>query len=52
MNNELVHKTKAYQQDHIFYLNSAVWYLSEGGLSAMDLMLQDIEQALKLQPQQ
>ena len=52
MNNELVHKTKAYQQDHIFYLNSAVWYLSEGGLSAMDLMLQDIEQALNLQPQQ
>ena len=45
MDNELVHKTKAYQENHLFYLNSAVWYLSEGGLSALDYMLQDLEAA-------
>lgn len=47
MNNELVHKTDAYKNNKIKYLNSAVWYLSEGGLTATDLMLQDLESALK-----
>ena len=46
MNNEIVHKTKAYQENKITYLNSGVWYLSEGGITATDLMLKDIEQAL------
>lgn len=46
MNNELVHKTRAYQESKLFYLNSAVWYLSEGGLTALDYMLQDLEAAL------
>lgn len=46
MNNELVHKTRAYQESKLFYLNSAVWYLSEGGLKALDYMLQDLEAAL------
>ena len=45
MDNELVHKTKAYQEGKLFYLNSAVWYLSEGGLSALDYMIQDLEAA-------
>lgn len=48
MDNELVHKTKAHQDGHIHYLNSSTWYLSEGGLTATDLMLQDIEEALDL----
>ena len=48
MNNDLVNKTKAAQSGHINYLNSAVWYLSEGGLTATDLMLQDLEQALHI----
>lgn len=47
MNNELVHKTDAFKNNKITYLNSAVWYLSEGGLTATDLMLQDLETALK-----
>lgn len=46
MDNELVHKTRAYQENKLFYLNSAVWYLSEGGLKAFDYMLQDLEAAL------
>lgn len=48
MNNELINKTKAYKDGHIFYLNPSVWYLSEGGINALDLMLQDLEKALNL----
>lgn len=46
MDNELVQKTKAYKNNHIVYLTSTVWYLAEGGITAMDTMLKDIEQAL------
>lgn len=46
MDNELVQKTKAYKNNHIVYLTSTVWYLAEGGITAMDTMLKDIEQAI------
>lgn len=46
MDNELVQQTKAYKNNHIVYLTSTVWYLAEGGITAMDLMLKDIEQAI------
>lgn len=46
MNNELIQKTKAYQNDTIVYLDPSVWYLSEGGLKAMDIMLSNIENSL------
>lgn len=46
MDNELVQQTKAYKDNHIVYLSSTVWYLSEGGITAMDTMLKDIEQVI------
>lgn len=46
MDNELVHKTKAHQNGNIVYLTPAVWYMSEGGITAMDIMLKDIEQGV------
>lgn len=46
MRNELVAKTQAAQNQRIFFLNPSVWYMSEGGIKATDLMLQDIEAAL------
>lgn len=46
LNNELIHNTQAYKNNNIVYLNSAVWYLAEGGIKATDLMLKDVEQAL------
>lgn len=46
MNNELVKKTSAYKNEQIVYLTPTVWYLAEGGLTAMDIMLQDLETAL------
>lgn len=45
--NELVQGTRAYQDGHIVYLSSpAVWYTAEGGITALDVMLQDLEGAL------
>lgn len=45
MDNELVAKTQAAQNKHMYFLNPSVWYLSEGGLQATDLMIKDIEAA-------
>ncbi len=47
MDNELVKKTAAFKNGKIFYLTPAPWYLSEGGITATDIMLSDIEKALK-----
>ena len=45
--NQLVMKTDAYKNGNIVYLdNPAVWYTAEGGITALDIMLQDLEEAL------
>ncbi|OUN08637.1 ABC transporter substrate-binding protein [Flavonifractor sp. An92] len=47
MENELVMGTDAYQNGHLVYLaHPAVWYTAEGGITALDLMLQDLESEL------
>lgn len=47
MENDLVKKTDAYKNDNIVYLaHPSVWYTAEGGITALDLMLQDLESAL------
>lgn len=46
MDNEIVNKTDAAQNDNIIYLTSSVWYLAEGGLSATDIMIKDLETGL------
>lgn len=47
MENELVMGTDAYTNGNIVYLeHPAVWYTAEGGINALDLMLQDLETAL------
>lgn len=47
MDNELVKQTSAYQNNRIVYLTPSVWYLAEGGIQAMDQMLEDVENCLK-----
>ena len=45
--NELVMGTDAYKNGHIVYLeHPAVWYTAEGGINALDIMLQDLEGTL------
>ena len=47
MENELVMGTRAYRDGHIVYLDHpSVWYTAEGGITALDLMLQDLEDML------
>lgn len=45
--NQLVQGTDAYRNGRIVYLaHPAVWYTAEGGITALDLMLADLEGAL------
>ncbi|MDR1599277.1 MAG: ABC transporter substrate-binding protein [Oscillospiraceae bacterium] len=47
MENELVVQTDAYKNGNIVYLATpAVWYTAEGGITALDVMLSDLEGAL------
>ncbi len=47
MENELVMGTDAYKNGNIVYLaHPAVWYTAEGGVTALDVMLQDLESEL------
>ena len=48
MENELVKKTSAYQNGNVVYLTPSVWYLAEGGITATDVMLRDLEEGLKI----
>lgn len=44
MENELVMSTDAYSNGNLVYLeNPAVWYTAEGGITALDTMLSDLE---------
>lgn len=45
--NELTRQTQAYQDGHIVYLeHPAVWCTAEGGIEALNIMLEDLEGAL------
>lgn len=47
MESELIKGTDAYKNGHLVYLeHPAVWYTAEGGVKALDLMLQDLENTL------
>lgn len=47
MENDLVKSTDAYKSGNIVYLeHPAVWYTAEGGVTALDLMLSDLEKVL------
>ena len=47
MENELVMQTDAYKNGKIIYLeHPAVWYIAEGGITALDVMLSDLEESL------
>ena len=49
MDNELVQSMRAAQDNHIVYLEHPnVWYTAEGGITALDYMLADLERGLGL----
>lgn len=47
MENELIMKTDAYQNGNLVILeNPGTWYLAEGGITSLGIMLEDMENAL------
>lgn len=47
MNNELVNKTTAAQNGNVIVMeNPSIWYTAEGGITALGIMLGDLESAL------
>ena len=47
LENELVMDTSVYRNGNIVYLNyPGIWYTAEGGITALDYMLKDIESAI------
>lgn len=47
MENELIMKTDAYKNGNMVILeNPGIWYLAEGGITSLGIMLEDLEHAL------
>lgn len=47
MENELIMKTDAYQNGNLIILeNPGIWYLAEGGITSLGIMLEDLETVL------
>lgn len=46
LNNDMVNRMKAKEENHIAYLTPSAWYLAEGGITAMEIMFTDVERAL------
>jgi iron complex transport system substrate-binding protein len=47
LDNELVRGTKAWTNDAVYYLDSAVWYLAPNGLPSVETMVEEIAQAVE-----
>lgn len=46
MDNELVRSTRAYEDDNIIFLDPFTWYVSSGGLTGTQNMIDEISEAL------
>lgn len=47
LNNDVIKSMDAYKNDNIVYLNSATWYVNDGGLSSLNQMVDDVASAIK-----
>ncbi|NIK12080.1 siderophore ABC transporter substrate-binding protein [Alkalibacillus almallahensis] len=45
--NDLIKGTTAYQEDQIHYLDPQYWYLADGGLQAVENMIEEVHNALQ-----
>ncbi|MGO1880343.1 MAG: iron ABC transporter substrate-binding protein, partial [Microbacterium gubbeenense] len=43
LDNEIVHSTRASQDDHIVYLDPVAWYVVFGGLETAQIMIDDMK---------
>lgn len=47
LNNDLVKSINAYKNDKIVYLDAEAWYLANGGINMMNIMLGEVKSALE-----
>lgn len=47
LNNDLIKSTKAYKEDNIIYLDSPIWYVAAGGITATEKMIEDVLKSLE-----
>jgi len=47
LDNSLINSTKASINDNIIYLDGAAWYLATGGITATEIMIEDLMQAIE-----
>ncbi len=45
--NKLIQQTNAFKNGKIFYLDPNVWFISGGGITSMNMMLDDVQKLLK-----
>lgn len=46
LDNELVNGSKVYKDGNIIYLNTVAWYISDGGITSTNIMLDEISGAI------
>lgn len=49
LDNEIVHESDAWKNGKVVELDPLIWYLVEGGVTAMDTMLSDLEAGMALE---
>ena len=47
LDNDIVNNTDAAKNDMIIYLDAQVWYLSTGGITSTNKMIEDISKAFE-----
>lgn len=47
MENDLIERTTAYQEDNIVYLDAHIWYVSSGGIYGTQKMIEEIDRSLE-----
>ncbi len=47
LDNELIASTRAKKEGKIIFVNPQAWYLGEGGIESMGIMINDVREALK-----
>ncbi|MGL5416768.1 MAG: siderophore ABC transporter substrate-binding protein [Clostridium sp.] len=47
LDNELIKESKAYKNGKLVYLDTVAWYISDGGITSTNMMLNNISDAIK-----
>lgn len=45
--NDIIQKTKAYQNNRLLYLDGDIWYLAGGGLQSLSMMIEEVYETIE-----